>query len=420
MESGIRASRLRPGEPLPPVRALARRLSVSPTTVAAAYRDLQARGFIVASGRRGTLVRPAPPPMAWTPPVPAGVRDLTTGNPDPELLPDLRPALLRIAPGRRLYGEPANHAPLLELAAERFRADGLPAHHLAVVGGALDGIDRILATSLRPGDRVGVEDPGYPELWDMVRALGLVLEPLPVDARGPMPEGLDRALPRLAAVIVTPRGQNPTGAALDPERAAELRHVLTRTPRVLVVEDDHSGNVAGAEAATVTGAHLERWAIVRSASKSLGPDLRLAVVTGDALTVAKLEDRQRLGTGWVSHILQRTVVELAVDPEVRRLVKIAAERYAERRRAVVEALSAHGIEVSARSGLNVWVPVRDEAVTVRRLLQAGWAVAAGERFRHRAGPGVRISIGNLAPAEAEPLARVLAERAVLAPRTRSA
>src|SRR5881296_2309224 len=61
VETAIRQGRLAAGTPLPTVRDLARALRVSPTTVAAAYRTLRARGLVHAQGRRGTRVSPRPP-----------------------------------------------------------------------------------------------------------------------------------------------------------------------------------------------------------------------------------------------------------------------------------------------------------------------------------------------------------------------
>src|SRR5215831_10811361 len=87
VEAAIRAGELGPGEALPPVRRLAEHLGVSPTTVAAAYRDLQIRGLVTASGRRGTRVSPRPPVAHQAPTaVPAGAVNLVDGNPDPAFL----------------------------------------------------------------------------------------------------------------------------------------------------------------------------------------------------------------------------------------------------------------------------------------------------------------------------------------------
>src|SRR5262249_39654961 len=158
---------------------LARALGVSPTTVAAAYRTLRTRGLVHAQGRRGTRVSHRPPlpvrPLAAAPP---DLRDLSLGNPDPALLPPLGPALARLPPRAGLYGEPANRPALLALAARELAAEGLPHEALTVVGGALDGIERVLQAHVRPGDRVAVEDPGYTAVLDLVAALGLVAEPV--------------------------------------------------------------------------------------------------------------------------------------------------------------------------------------------------------------------------------------------------
>ena len=101
-----------------------------------------------------------------------------------------------------------------------------------------------------------------------------------------------------------------------------------------MIEDDHGGAVAGAKACTVAGA-TERWAVARSVSKSLGPDLRLALLAGDAATVARVEGRQSLGIRWVSHLLQRTVAALLADRGVAQQLREAERTYTERRRALL-------------------------------------------------------------------------------------
>lgn len=341
--------------------------------------------------------------------VPAGARDLTQGNPDPALLPDLGRAVRELRPLQRLYGEPGHSEELLRLAGADFASDGIPFNHLLVVGGALDGMERALAAHLRQGDRVVVEDPGYPAISDLLLALGLVAQPVPVDDAGYLPEALEAALRgTVRALISTTRAQNPTGAAVDEERARELRAAIARRPDVLLIEDDHAGLVAGAPMIPLCAASPERWAVVRSVSKSLGPDLRLAVMAGDAVTISRVEGRQQLGVGWVSHLLQDLVVALWQDTATQQLLRRAAEDYAERRQALIRALGERGLTGHGRSGFNVWVPVPDEAAAVRSLLDAGWAVAPGERFRHSSGPAVRISIGSLRPEETPALAETLA------------
>lgn len=416
IESAVLAGELAPGERLPSVRRLAAEVGLSPVTVAAALSELRRRGVVLSEPRRGTRIGEGPPigSLRAPLPVPEGARDLSRGNPDPQLLPDLTSVLAREPSRRRLYGEAPLDPGLAELARERLCADGVPAAAICVVGGALDGIERVLQAHLRPGDRVAVENPGYAALFDLLRALGLVLEPVAVDDRGMLPEQLARALQGGArAAILTPRGQNPTGAALDARRATELAAVLGEHPGVLVLEDDHLGPIAGGELHSLV-AGREAWAATRSVAKALGPDLRLAVLAGDARTVARVQGRQQCGPGWVSHILQGAVRELWSDPAVDLGIERACAVYAERRHTLLRALRRRGVTAHGASGLNIWVPVPDEAGAVGGLLQRGWVVAPGTPYRlSGSAPAIRVTIATLGEQEAEVLAADLAE--VLAP-----
>jgi DNA-binding transcriptional MocR family regulator len=379
---------------LPPVRELAGELGVSPATVAAAYGELRRRGLTTGAGRAGTRVRAAPPVSArGYLRAPAGARDLITGGPDPDLLPTL-PARPALRPLRR-YADPPVAPRLRRLAAEQFAADGIDATSLAVTGGALDAIERVLAAWLAPGDRVIVEDPGHAVTFDLLAAMGLSAVPVPVDESGIRPAGLAAALARGAgALIVTPRAQAATGAAWDAGRAAAIGGLLRRYPGTGIIEDDHAGPVAGAPSFTAC-AGLGRWVTVRSVSKSLGPDLRLAVLAGDEATVARVAGRQALGTGWVSYQLQELVADMWADPSVARALRAAAATYAARGAALRAALRGRGIAATGRSGFTCWVPVPDEEGVASRLAAAGWAVAPGQRFRIAAPPGVRICFAAL-------------------------
>jgi DNA-binding transcriptional MocR family regulator len=412
IETAVSDGALAPGAPLPSIRRLAVEVGLSPVTVAAAIAELRRRGIVVSEPRRGSRIGERPPIGARRAPlpIPAGARDLSQGNPDPDLLPDLKRALAGTNLPVRLYGEPAVLPELSVLARERLRADGVEAERVGIVSGALDGIERVIDVHLRPGDRVAVENPGYAALFDLLRARGLALGPVAVDERGMRPAALGSALAHGAsAAILTPRGQNPTGAALDEQRAGELTRVLEQAPRALVIEDDHLGEVAGARLHPLC-AGRERWAAVRSVAKTLGPDLRLAVLAADPHTLVRVEGLQQCGPGWVSHILQRLVLGLWRDPHVDELIARAAASYAARRESLLRALARSGVHASAASGLNVWVPVEDETGVVGALSERGWVVAAGAPYRLAASPpAIRITIATLAEAEAERLARDVAE-----------
>lgn len=413
VERAVSAGQLAPGQLLPPMRELAAELGVNPNTVAAAYRTLRERGVIETAGRRGSRVRPRPATTGRESvrvEVPEGVRPLADGNPDPALLPPLAGAFAEAAAqGDRepvLYGADPLHPALVRIARAELDADGVPDGPVAVTSGALDAIERVLAAHLRPGDAVAVEDPGWGSLLDLVPALGLRTVPVGVDDDGPLPGDVRRALEGGArALVVTDRAQNPTGAAIGATRARALRAVLREHPDTLLIEDDHGHRIVDLSLHPLAGS-TRHWAFVRSAAKAYGPDLRLAVLTGDTATVDRVRGRQRLGPGWVSLLVQRAVVRLwtggAVD------ARAVAASYGRRRTALIDALAERGITAHGRSGMNVWIPVPDETGAVARLLHAGWAVAPGARFRTNAPQGIRITVSPLAEDEVERVADAVA------------
>jgi len=409
VERDLHAREIAPGDTLPPVRALAAELGVNPNTVAAAYRTLRERGVVETHGRAGTRVRARPATTQRNhlgPVAPPGTRDLSAGEPDPALLPD--PSFPDADHWRRLYKNDALHGPFAEAAGAVLTAEGIPATHLAATSGALDGIERTLAAHLRPGDTVAVEDPGWANLLDLLAALNLTPRPIPVDDEGPDPEATEAALRAGArAIIVTARAQNPTGAAVSAERAAALRPIIAAHPHVLLVEDDHGNDISGVDLHTLTG-QTTHWAHIRSAAKAYGPDLRCAAVAGDAVTVERIAGRQRLGPGWVSHVLQHAVAHAWSTPAVRRAAHAAGEKYHVRRGGLIDALRERGVHAHGRTGFNVWVRVHDETATVATLLARGWAVAPGARFRITSPPGIRISTATLTGPETGRLADAIA------------
>ncbi|MEV5762373.1 aminotransferase class I/II-fold pyridoxal phosphate-dependent enzyme [Streptomyces tendae] len=413
VERAVGSGELRPGQPLPPMRELAQHLGVNPNTVAAAYRTLRERGVIETAGRRGSRVRAKPATTGREfirVEVPAGVRDVSDGNPDPALLPALGPVFAAAAgQGDRepvLYGHAPVDPELARVARAELDADGVPDGPVAVTSGSLDAMERVLAAHLKAGDAVAVEDPGWGSLLDLVPALGLRTVPVGVDDQGPLPEDVRRVLAAGArALVVTDRAQNPTGAAVGPARARALRSVLRDHPGTLLIEDDHGHGIVDLPLHPLAGT-TRNWAFVRSAAKACGPDLRLAVLTGDPVTLDRVRGRQRLGPGWVSRITQRAVARLWADGAVDG--RAVAGVYGRRRDALLGALAEHGVTGQGRSGMNVWIPVPDETGAVARLLHAGWAVAPGARFRLAAPPGIRITVSTLGEEDAGPLAAAVA------------
>ncbi|MFE9850191.1 aminotransferase class I/II-fold pyridoxal phosphate-dependent enzyme [Streptomyces sp. NPDC005576] len=413
VERGVGSGELAPGQLLPPMRELAARLEVNPNTVAAAYRTLRERGVIETAGRRGSRVRPRPATTtrgSMRIEAPPGVQDVGKGNPDPALLPPLAEAFAEAVrtsdenPG--MYGELPVVPEFDALARAAFAADAVPEGGIVVTSGSLDAIERVLAAHLRAGDAVGLEDPGWGSLLDLIPAIGLRAVPVGVDEDGPLPAAVERALGAgVRALVVTARAQNPTGAAIGARRAEELRTLLAAHPEVLLVEDDHGHAFVDVPLHPLAGA-TRHWAMVRSVAKAYGPDLRVAALTGDGVTMDRVAGRQRLGPGWVSRLLQRAVVHLwstgAVD------TASVARSYGERRSALVAALADRGVVAYGRTGMNVWVPVSDETGAVAGLLHAGWAVAPGARFRTDTPQGVRITVSPLTPDDVGPLADAVA------------
>lgn len=398
IERRVADGELAPGDRLPSVRAQAVSTGLAPNTVAAAYRRLRERGLVVGRGRQGSRIAPrahsAPP--VYPAPDPRLI-DAMSGNPDASRLPNLAAAAARLKtrPPVR-YGDPMIDPELARLAGWSFAADGIRADHLALTSGAMDAVERTLAAQgLRVGDRIGVEDPGHGPVHTLARRMGLDLVPLPVDEFGITSGGLERALDRgLSAVVATPRAHNPTGAAFSPERAAALAAVMGGHPDLVLIQDDHAGEVAGVGFVSLTPPG-PRWAIIRSVAKTYGPDLRLAMITGDEATVRAVNESIAGGPSWVSYLLQRVAASLMADPDTAELVDQAARSYAERRNLLITELAGYGITAVGRSGLNVCIPVDDEQGAVEAARSAGFAIRTAGNYQLSSGSAVRVTITGL-------------------------
>lgn len=406
----IRSGELAPGSLLPSIRDVATAAGVSPGTSALAFRVLRDRGVITTThGRRAQVsVRPT---LQRTIPmrVPVGVIDLATVGPDPQLLPDVQKILQGDVYRPILYDVENIESSLRSLMLDSFLADGIDGE-LNVTSGALDALERMLAVRLKPSETIIVEDPTWGASLSLLRAMGLDVISAPIDDEGVTPEGLERALAtrRCSALLVTTRAQNPYGSAMSESRVAALSGILTRYPKLFIIEDDHAGPISGVPAATLTR-DREHWAVIRSMNKTLGPDLRVAVTASDQSTANQVQARQLLGPGWVSHFTQRAVAQLLTQPQAVAQVETAARIYAERRESLMSALAARGVAAHGRSGLNVLVEVPDESAVVSYLVMRGWAVRGGSAFRLASPPFIRICTSTLDAEGAEELADCIAE-----------
>ncbi|NMD58370.1 MULTISPECIES: PLP-dependent aminotransferase family protein [Tsukamurella] len=384
----INAGELVPGDRLPTVRALSRQLNVSPATVSQGWQALARSGLVVSRGRSGTFVaegaarRPAPASRTMTMAGPDGdVRwDLSLGAPDPRLLPEIAQSLGAVA--RRAETTNYHEHPVVpELGA--LLSDSWPtsSEALTIVDGALDAVVRAVDAVTRYGDRVIVENPTFPQFLDLLEVNGLHPLPVRLDEEGIRPDDFARALEQgPSAAIIQPRAQNPTGRSMSRSRAEELVRLLRGDARCMVIEDDHSGSVVSAGDLSLGQWIPERVLHIRSFSKSHGPDLRIAAMSGPAAVINRVVARRALGPGWTPRILQRLLYDLLSDATAERTVARARDEYARRRDALVPALAGIDAGAATAEGLNLWIPVEDERRALIHLAAEGIRVAPGTPF----------------------------------------
>jgi DNA-binding transcriptional MocR family regulator len=232
--------------------------------------------------------------------------------------------------------------------------------------------------------------------------------PVAIDDEGMLPQSLAAALRAGArAVVLTPRFHSPMGAALTKPRAAALKAVLAQHPDVAVLLDDYGSLLADTPYQDCIGKRRARFLVVRSLNKTVAPDMRVAVAAADPETCDRLRREQSLVEGWVSGYLQRAAAAALASRSIQATLAKARRTYSARREALLEALAARGIPARGASGLNVWIPVPGEADVVRGLLDRGFCVRAGARYRLQSAPAIRVTITELQPEQATRLADAL-------------
>ncbi len=385
-----------PGDKLPPIRSVATQLGVSTSTVAEAWSVMRDHGIIETDRRRGTTVRTLPKSgrsRYWRVPMDPGTLDLdlSTGTPDPLLLPRIEPILEKIHSDLEVtsYLDP----PVLPALAEELRQRWpYEAPGLIVVDGANDGLDRIVRSIVRLGDTVIVEDPTYPLLLDILDLAGAQIVGVPLDEEGPSLDAVAEAMTsKPVAMVIQTGAHNPTGLSLTQGRADALARLLEGTNTVLI-EDNHAGATADRPGVSAGAILPDQVFRVHSFSKTYGPDLRIAAMSGPTEAIKEIGERRQLGPGWTSRLIQRVLVEMLQSAEVDEQIALASQQYQHRRESLILALADRGIEVGDSHGLNIWVPVAREQLATVGLAARGIGVAPGEPFRvHSTNDHLRVT-----------------------------
>ncbi|MEV7736694.1 PLP-dependent aminotransferase family protein [Streptomyces sp. NPDC088921] len=398
LREAVRTGRLAPGTRLPSSRALAADLGVARNTVADAYADLVAEGWLTARQGSGTRVSE----RTVVPPTGAPPRHREPGRPTHNLVPGtpdlasfpraqwLKAArrALATAPYQALdYGDPRGRVELrTALAGYLSRARGVRAdpEHILVCAGFSHGL-RLLGAVLRArGARtVAVESYGLDVHWDLLAAAGLRTVPLPFDERGTDPGELTGQ----GAVLLTPAHQFPMGGTLHRDRRAAVVEWARRTGG-LVVEDDYDGEFRydRQPVGALQGLDPDHVVHAGTASKSLAPGLRLGwLVLPPGLMEEVLAAKG--GIDSCGSLDQLTLAEFLVSGAYDRHVRAARLRYRRRRDALVAELARRAPRVHATgiaAGLHVVLrlPPGTEQPALRAAAWQGLAVHGLHRYQH--------------------------------------
>ncbi|KQR77259.1 GntR family transcriptional regulator [Burkholderia sp. Leaf177] len=396
----IRSGDLPIGTKLPAVRDLAAALEVSPSTVSSAWRQLRSYRMVSGTRRNGVWVQGDQTSLR---PIryegrgnfgPYVVKDLRLAAPDPDLLPDLSQALVQAtdAPNLHSYTREIITPALVEAVTNVWPYDA-PA--FIATNGGYDALYLALISAVLPGAYVAVEDPATVRILDIVDKIGGRSISVECDNEGPLPESLTAALERKpAAFLFQPGTHATTGRQLTAKRLATLAALLKKSG-TLIIEDDGLSFVAPKLAASLGKWYPDRTVHIKSFSKSHGPDLRLAVMSGSEKIIDQVRGYRNFREGWTSRILQNAAAWLLQNPESVACVQRAREIYFERSAAFSRALSERDVTHTA-GGLVAWVAVPSEQSALVTLASRGIAVNAGSPNALTKTACLRIATGQLA------------------------
>ncbi|GIG61047.1 GntR family transcriptional regulator [Longispora fulva] len=446
LRAAVRDGTLAPGTRLPSTRDLAADLRVSRGLVVTAYEQLTAEGWLSARRGAGTVVAlaptptPAPFPVHHEPPLPVPLRP---GVPDLALFPRAgwrrayERALATVADRDLDYPDPAGSPRLRAALAEhlgRVRAARADPAHLLITTATAQALT-LLATALAeasvpngsrvaepagsavagpvlPHLRIGVEDPGSAGIREHLLANGLEPVPIPVDCSGITvpPAGL-------AAVLVTPAHQYPTGVVLSPARRAALV-AWARDTGALIIEDDYDAEFRYDRdpVGCVQGVAPDVTALVGSVSKALAPAVRLGwLLVPPALCAAVTRAKTAADRGGPT-LEQLALAELLTGGGYDRHLRRARRAYRTRRDALLAAVTRHLPDAQVEgiaAGLHAVVTLPegvDDVALCARAVEHGLAPTPLSSLRLAAAgpPGLVIGYAATSPAELTAGIRLLA------------
>lgn len=385
VRSAIHAGALKPGGRLPSSRDLAIRLGVARASVVAAYDQLLAEGYAEGRTGSGTYVsddlsgvldlkapKPAPEP-AVTPVLPARAFDLadvpTTLPAEPQTFSNgrtlmdaraldawstsTRRALRTLGPQHFGYSEPAGDPRLRAAVADYLRAArGVVCEPAQVIitSGAQHAVDLAARLLLKPGDKVWLEDPGYPQTWQALQAAEAQAVAVPVDRAGLVVQAGIEAAPDARAAFVTPSHQFPLGVAMSMGRRLELV-AWARAAGAWIVEDDYASEFRyeGAPLASLQGLDGgERVIYVGTFNKSLFPGIRLGYVVAPRALVQPLSALRRLTDRQPPTLTQSITLDFLESGQFAAHIRRRRLAYKAQRDALAEALTrrlGHMLEV---------------------------------------------------------------------------
>lgn len=416
------AGQVRPGERLPSTRALAATLGVSRTVTAAAYEQLYAEGWLIARRGSGTFLdalpvsdrRPARRTPVTEPPGDEGA-ELRSGLP---WAAGVRPSVWRRAwrraadDGPEAYparaGSPAFRTAVGEHLL-RHRGLSLDAADVLATNGTTAAVTELAHTLLEPGDAVAVEEPGYPRAVGALRACGMRVAPVPVDADGLVVDALPDGL---RAVYCTPAHQYPLGGRMPATRRSELVR-WAREHGAWVFEDDYDGELRYDVAPLPLLAALGPDVVIHlgTTSKIISPTLGVGWLVGPPeVTAAVLAYRESAGSS-PSLAGQRVLTALADSGDLSRHLRRLRRELGARRADVVAHLGRVGLTVLGdEAGAHVVVLLPDTSVETRAVTAARRrGILIGGLARCYAGPPAMagVTVGYAAPSTHERLRSAL-------------